>query len=151
VPVGPGQHPAQRDAVALDQDRAFEALFAPVDRGGSGAFTPAGGFGDAAVDGDVLQEQSDDAVVGVAGDAGQRGEHAEGDPFVAAVPDRGRRAGGVGDALIRAAEPQDLQELVEHDPVGDPAAVTPPRMGRHERLSRRQQRGELVPQGVGKP
>ena len=29
--------------------------------------------------------QSDDAVVGLAGDAGQRGEHAQLDPFVAAV------------------------------------------------------------------
>jgi len=109
------------------------------------------GLGDAPVDGNIGQRQSNNAVVGVAGDAGQRGEHAQRDPFVAAVPDRGRRAGGVGDALIRAAEPQNLHELVEHDPVGDAAAMTAPRMGGHERLSLREQRGELVPQGVGKP
>jgi hypothetical protein len=56
VPVGHGQNPAQRDAVALDEDRAFEALFAPVDRGGSSAFTSAGSLGDAAIHGDVLQQ-----------------------------------------------------------------------------------------------
>ena len=56
VPVRRGQHPAQRDAVALDQEGAFHALFAAVDRAAAGAFPAAGGLGDAPVDGDVLQD-----------------------------------------------------------------------------------------------
>jgi len=36
-----------------------------VDRGWSGAFTPARGFGDAAVDCDSVEIEADDAVVGV--------------------------------------------------------------------------------------
>jgi hypothetical protein len=48
--------------------------------------------------------------------------------------------------LIRAAERQDLGELVEHDSVGDAAAMAAPRMGAHERRSGRQQHGELVAQ-----
>jgi hypothetical protein len=126
-------------------------LFAPVDRRRSGALTPAGGLGDAPVDGEVIKGQADDAVVGLAGDAGQRGEHAQRDPLVAAGPQGCRRAGGVGDRVVGAAEPQHLNQLVEHDPVADPAAVTAPRMGGDEHLPGREQRGELVPQRVGKP
>ena len=37
----------------------------------------------------------------------------------AAVPDRGGRAGAVGDRHVRAAETQDLDELLEDDPVTD--------------------------------
>jgi hypothetical protein len=32
-------------------------------------------LGDAPIDGDVVEDQPDDAVVGLAGDAGQRAEH----------------------------------------------------------------------------
>jgi hypothetical protein len=35
----------------------------------------------------------------------------------------------VGDALVAAAEDQDLHELVEHDPVGDAEAVAAQRVG----------------------
>ncbi len=90
VALRPGQDPAQRDAVALDQHRPFHALFAPVHRGRTGDLAAAGGFGDAPVDGDVVEQQANDAVVGLAGDPGQLGEHPERDPFIAAVPD-GRR------------------------------------------------------------
>jgi hypothetical protein len=44
--------------------------------------------------------------------------HAGADPLVPAAAKRGRRAGMVGDAAIPAAEDQDLDELVEHQPVG---------------------------------
>jgi len=99
----------------------------------------------------VIKGQADDAVVGLAGDAGQRGEHAQADPLVTAGPQGRGRAGGVGDRVVGAAEPQYLNQLVEHDPVADPAAVTAPRMGGDEHLPGREQRGELVPQRVGKP
>jgi hypothetical protein len=69
---------------------------------------PPGGLGDAAVHGDVVEQQADDAVVGVQGDLLELREDPEVDPLVAAVADRGCRAGAVGDALVGAAEPQHL-------------------------------------------
>jgi hypothetical protein len=116
----PGQHPGQRDAVVLDHQRPFHAHFAAVDRGRPGALTPAGGLGDAPVDGDLVQQQTDDAVVGGQRDLFELGEQSGFDPFVATVADRGGRAGGIGDRLIATAEPQHLDELVEHDPIADP-------------------------------
>jgi hypothetical protein len=50
----------------------------------------------------------------------------------------------VGDAAVAAAEHQHLDELVEHDPVGDARAVAAQRMGD---LAGGQQRGDLDPQG----
>jgi hypothetical protein len=61
--------------------------------------------------------------------------------------DRGRRAGGVGDALVGAAEPQHLQGLVEHDPIIDATAVAAQRMGRVELGTDWQQGGEIDPTG----
>jgi hypothetical protein len=52
-----------------------------------------------------------------------------GDPFVAAAAQGGGRAALVGDAAVAAADHQDLDELVEHDPVGDAGAVAAERMG----------------------
>jgi hypothetical protein len=108
VAVGPGQDPAQGDAVALDQQRAFPALFAPVDRRWAGDLAATGGLGDAAVHGDLVEQQPDDAVVGVQRDLLELREHPELDPLVAAIADGGRRAGAVGDALVGAAESQHL-------------------------------------------
>jgi hypothetical protein len=116
--------------VAVDHAGAFHALFPPVNGAAAGAFPAAGRLGDAPVDGDFLQEQADDAVVGLQRDLLEAGEDPGLDPLVAAVPDGGRRAGAVGDRLIRAAEPQDLDELFEDDPVGDPPPVAAQRMGR---------------------
>jgi hypothetical protein len=99
----------------------------------------------------VVEDQPDDAVVCVQGDLAELAEDPEFDPFVAAVADGRRGAGAVGDALVGASEPQYLDELVEHDAVRDPAAVTAPRVGGDVGLSGRQQRGELVPQWLGKP
>jgi hypothetical protein len=60
VALCPDQDPAQRDALALDQHRPFHALFAPVHRGWAGDLAPAGCFGDAPVNGDVVQQQAED-------------------------------------------------------------------------------------------
>jgi hypothetical protein len=49
----------------------------------------------------------------------------------------------VGDAAVAATEHQDLDELVEHQPVGDaPSVATQPVVD----LADRQQRGHLDPQ-----
>src|ERR1700677_4825299 len=63
VPVRRGQHPVERDAVALYQQGPLHAEFPPVDRAAAGALAAAGRLGDAAVDGQVPQQQAGDAVV----------------------------------------------------------------------------------------
>src|SRR3954451_6990845 len=60
--------------------------------GRAGALPAAGGVGDAPVDSDVVERLSDDAVVVVAGDAGQPGEQPEADPFVEVGPQGAGRA-----------------------------------------------------------
>lgn len=63
------------DAVAVDHGRAFHALLAPVDRGTPGDLAASGGLGDTAVHGDVVEDQTDEAVVGVQSDLFELGEH----------------------------------------------------------------------------
>jgi hypothetical protein len=116
------------------------------------AHSPAAGrFGDAPVDGDAGQGQADDAVIGLPGDRLQVREDPVLDPFIAAFADRGGAAGAVGDRHIRAAEPQDLDELFEDDPVRDPRLVAARRVSRVIDGPAGQQRGELVPQRFQQP
>ncbi|PKW14115.1 hypothetical protein A8926_1705 [Saccharopolyspora spinosa] len=82
VAVGPGQFAPERDAVALDQQGTFHALFASVDRRRSGDLAAARGFGDTPVDGDVFQQETDDAVVGLQYDLSELGEDTQLDPFI---------------------------------------------------------------------
>jgi hypothetical protein len=92
----------------------------------------------------VLQLQAEQLVVG-----GQHGQaqllgHAGADPLIAAAAQGGGRTGGVGDAAIPAAEHQDLDEVVEHDPVGDAGAMAAEGMGVG---AGGQQGGDLDPEG----
>jgi hypothetical protein len=137
--------------VPVDQQGSFHALFAAVDRRRPGDLSAAWCLGDTAVDGDIMQDQAHDAVVGLQRDGPQLREYPGGDPFVTAVADRARRAGLVGDGLVGAAEPQDLHELAEHDLIVDAAAVTSQRVRRIEHGAIGQQRRELVPQRVDEP
>ena len=112
--------------------RPFRALLAPVDRAAAGDLAPARGLGDRPVDRQIVEVQADHLVV-----AGQRGpQHLLTDPGVGPVvesaADGAVRAAGRGDAFVAAAVHQRGDHMVEHDPVGDPAAVTPPRVGRVE-------------------
>jgi hypothetical protein len=100
VPARQGEHAVQRDAVPLYHAGALHALLAAVYRAAACAFPAAGCLGDAPVDGDFLQEQADDAVVGFQRDLLEFREDPGLDPFVAAVPDSGGRAVAVGDRLI---------------------------------------------------
>ena len=151
VPVRGGQHPAERDALSLNHERPFHAQLAAVDRAPARAFPAAGGLGDAPVDGQVLQDQADDPVIGLPRDLLQLAEDPGLDPLVAAFADRGGTAGAVGDRRVRAAEPQDLDELFEDDPVGDPRLVTAQRVRGVIDRAAGQQRGELVPEGLQQP
>ena len=76
------------------------------------------------------QDQADDAVIGLPGDRVQLREDPGLDPLVAAVADRGGAAAAVGDRGIGAAEPQDLDEFLEDDPVADPRLVAAQRVSR---------------------
>ena len=101
---------------------------AAVNRAAAGAVPAAGGLGDAPVDGQVLQHQADHAVIGLPGDLLQLREVPRPDPLVAPFADRGGPAGAVGDRRIGAAEPEDLDELLEDDAVADPGAVAAQRV-----------------------
>jgi hypothetical protein len=91
----------------------------------------------------VLQVQAVHAVVGGKHRQAQLLGHAGADPLVPAAAQRDGRAGGIGDAAVAAAEHQQLDELVEDDPVGDAGAVAAQRMAD---LAGGQQRRELDPQ-----
>jgi hypothetical protein len=119
--------------------------------GAPGHLAAAGGFGDRAVDGDLVEDEADDPVVGLQRDLLEPGEDAEPDPLVATVADRGGRAGRVGDRLVGAAEAQQLQHLVEDDPVSDAWAVAAQRMVRVVLRPLGQQGHELAPERFGQP
>jgi hypothetical protein len=70
----------------------------------------------------VLGFQAEQPLVGAEHRQARLLGHPGGDPLVAAAPQGGRRAGGIGDAAVAAAEHQDLDERVEDDPVGDARA-----------------------------
>lgn len=142
--VGAGDHAPDRDAGPVDHQGAFGALFAAIDRRFAGGVPTAGRFDDAPIDGHVLQVQAHDAVVGLERGLFQPGEGAGSDPLIATITDGGRRAGRVRGFRVANAVDQDLDQLVEHDPVSDAWAMTSPRV---EDLTLRQQRRELVPQG----
>ena len=61
--AGPGGDAAQRDAGTIDNKRALQPLFAPIHGTATGTVAPTGRFGDASVDGHVLQLKPNHAVV----------------------------------------------------------------------------------------
>ncbi|AJE43871.1 hypothetical protein SNOD_30650 [Streptomyces nodosus] len=129
--------------------RPFQAVFAAVDRGTPGHLTASWSFGDGAVYGDLVEDETDDRVVGVERGLLESGEDAQSYPFVAAAADRGGRAGCVGDRLVRTAEAQQLQHLVEDNPVADASAVAAKWMVRVVFRPLGQQDRELVPERLG--
>jgi len=90
----------------------------------------------------VFWVQAEQSVVAAKHRQPQPVGKAKGDPLVAAAQ-RGRGAGLIGDAAVAAAGHQDLNELVEDDPVGDAAAVAAERV---VDLAGGQQGSELEPQ-----
>ncbi len=111
--VGSGQDPAERYAVAIRHARTFHALFAAIDRRAPGDFPAAGGFGDGAVDGDLVKQQPDEPVVGLERDLFQANEGAELDPLVAAVVDgEGRSAMMAGRAQISPVIAKRLNSVI---------------------------------------
>jgi hypothetical protein len=146
VLVGRGRQGSQWDAGRLDRDRALEALLAAVHWAGPGGLAAAGCLGGAAVHRQLLQFQTEQLVIGSQHLQAESFGHPGADPLVPAAAQGGRRAGGVGDVAIPAAEHQHLDELVEDHPVSDAGPVAAERV---TDLTGGQQRGDLDPEGVG--
>jgi hypothetical protein len=132
VSVGSGGDQVQRDAVPVGGHRALHALFAPVHRRAAGDLTTTRGLGDASVHGQLVEVQSDDLVVGGQADPQQRGPVPGLGPLAQAAADGPVRASRRGDPLVAAAVHERADQVVEHDPIGDAAAVTAPRVDGHE-------------------
>ena len=132
VPVPGRGGDAQRDAVPVAGDRAFQAAFAPVDWGRPGSLAAAGRLGQAPVDRDVAQFQADDLVIGAQRGGVQRLGDARLRPFGQPPPDSTVRAPGGGDPLVPAAVHQRGHDVLEDHPAGCPAAVAAQRVIRLE-------------------
>ena len=143
VPVRRCDHAPQGDAGAVDEQGSFRAELASVHGRFARDVTAAGGLDDAPVDDHIRQVQPHDLVVGVQAELLELLEDPGVDPLITSGADRGRRAGRVRDPRVARPQDQHLDQLVEHDPVGDPWTVTPQRVRVH---MVRDQRGELVPQ-----
>src|SRR4051794_23972883 len=131
------------DPGRLDQQAAFAALFPAVDRGPVRGLAATGGLDDAAIDGDITQVESDQTVVGLQRDVLEPIEDPGLDPLITSLADRGRRARAVGGPRVPDHVDQDLDQLVEHNPIGDPGPMTAEGMG-IDAIG--QQLAELVPQ-----
>src|SRR4029450_11369212 len=92
----------------------------------------------------MRQLQAEQLVIGGQHEQAQLLGDAGADPFIAAAAQGGGRAGAVSDPAVAAAEDQDLDELVEHDPVRDAGPVAAQRM---VDLTSREECGDLDPEG----
>lgn len=94
--------------ICLDQLRGRGHLVFPVNRGTACGFSATGGFDDAPVDAEVIQLESDDAVVELQANLLQSVEDADCDLFIPTGAQRGGRAGGIGDLGVGGAQDEDL-------------------------------------------
>src|SRR4030095_10022840 len=76
----------------------------------------------------MRQLQAEQLVIGGQHEQAQLLGNPGADPFIAAPAQGGGRAGAVSDPAVAAAEDQDLDELVEDDPVRDAGPVAAQRM-----------------------
>jgi hypothetical protein len=72
--------------------------------------------------------QADQLVVAVTRQLGESVHHPGGDPFIAATPQRGRRAPFIGDPTVPGPEHQRVDQQVKHHSIRHPGPVTPKRM-----------------------
>jgi hypothetical protein len=103
VPVGARGSDAQRDARSLGGDRAFQAAFAPVHRGGPGELAAAWRLGHAPIDRHIGQFQADDLVIRVQRQGMDLLADTPLGPVFEPAADRPVRAPAGGDPLIPAA------------------------------------------------
>src|SRR3954447_12251109 len=99
------------DPGRLDQQGAFGALFASVDRGPARSLAATGSLDDAAIDGDTTRVESDQTVVGLQCDLLEPIEDPGLHALITPLADRGRRAPVVGDPRVSDPVDQDLDSL----------------------------------------
>jgi hypothetical protein len=92
----------------------------------------------------MRQLQAEQLVIGGQHEQAQLLGDPGADPFIAAAAQGGGRAGAVSDPAVAAAEHQDLDELVEDDPVRDAGPVAAQRM---VDLTSGEECGDLDPEG----
>jgi hypothetical protein len=130
VPVGACAGDAERDAVAIDAGRAFQAAFAAVDRRPASPVPAARGFRDRAVGTDVGHVQADHPVVGVEGQLMQSFAEPGVGPRPQPAADRPVRTAIRDDAFVTRTVDKSGDDVLEHDLVTDPPTVTTEGMGR---------------------
>jgi hypothetical protein len=91
----------------------------------------------------VLQLETVHAVIGGQHRQAELLGHPGAEPLIPAATQGSRRTGVIGNAAIAAAEHQDLDELVEHQPVSDAGPVAAQRV---VDLAGWEQGGDLDPQ-----
>ena len=123
--VGRGRHRGQRDPHPPRPPPSASGPACAGLSGWAGGLAATGRLGGAPIHGHLLQAQAEQAVVGGRHPQAQLLSHPGADPLVTAAAQGGGRAAVVGDAAVATAEHQDLNELVEDDPVSDagPAAA----------------------------
>src|SRR5215207_10773377 len=144
VMVGRGDYGSQRDAFCLHHCRAFETSFSSIHRASSRFLSTARSFGYASVHCQIGQLQPDQTIVSFEGDLSELLHQPESYPLVAPATQSALRARLIGDPPVGAAEHQDLDQLLEDQPVGDAWLVAAERM---IDLSLWQEGLELLPNG----
>ena len=142
--VGRGDEGTQRDALCVNHRRALDASFSPIHRASSRFLPATRGFGYAPVHRQIGQLQPDESIVSFEGDLPELRHEPKLDPLVAAATQCALRARLVCDPPVGAPEHQDLDQLLENQPLGDARTVTSKRMSG---LSLWQEGLELLPDG----
>jgi hypothetical protein len=132
VAVGTVDGPANRDAVGVSGHRPLPAQLGAVNWAFAGPVPSAGCLVQRAIQGDLGEVKSDDAVIGAERFLAERIEHARGGPLVA--PGSQRRVGDLVaengfHAHPRASRHQPREDRPQTDPVRHPASVTAERDG----------------------
>src|SRR5215208_2939592 len=121
--IGRGDDDREGDAASVHGHRALDASFSSVHRTPTRFLAAARRLGDAAVDGQVSQFEAEEAVVSFERHLPKVIHHPGFDPLVAPTAQRGRRTLLVGDPPVGASKHQNLNQLLEHHPVGYPGSV----------------------------
>jgi hypothetical protein len=93
----------------------------------------------------IRKLQPDETVIGIEGDLPESIHHPELDPLVAPATQRALRARSIGDPPVGTSEHQDLDQLLEDDPLWDAPPVASERM---VGLVLGQEGTELLPDGL---
>jgi hypothetical protein len=123
-------------AAGVGRDGTFQAACAAIHRRRAGFILATRGFRDAAIDREVVPLQPDDLVVGGQSDRGELLSQVTVSPVGDSAADGALGASPAGDDLVTRTMHRGGDDVLEHNTIGNPASVTPPRMGRGKRSVR---------------